>query len=536
MLSLWGAPLAAAGTGAAAAAPSGDLPVTDYLGIPAAVGAVVTVVCFFASVWLVRRRERNRDNTGQVPRDWLERPILGSGAWTANDSWATNISTGFVVVGTILGATTAANSLFPGIALDRFAIANIAAGFFVAAAPVLFGIMYSWFTVGNPGLTADSTVMLAGLSAATIAVPSGATVTIAADTAVQDNTSRWVVLRAGGAYQIPQGARIHVVSGVRAAAQRCVDAAATGIADAAQGATQTAIQAAVTDVRLSMERALAKAVVEPPPAAAPAAPDAQDAPVAQVAGSPADAIAGQVAGAISWDDVTAATRQAVRCAHPRPDSIRPGAVDGIVGALRQAVAQSRIETSQTYGAMAYSGAADIGALPDSVLLLSDCNGMWTVSKDDVVGPNPPPRADTPLQHPVLIHSAGGAKVTVTGAADITVPEGAVVSSPSPRLSSYPLPRQRQLMAPQGTNLIVANLRIILAVNLLTMFGIGAQLGIAGVLTAYSDATGFGQIWALIALGAVAVFAIVYAATATRAVSDPQPGSSLSAQAGTSFTL
>jgi hypothetical protein len=92
------------------------------------------------------------------------------------------------------------------------------------------------------------------------------------------------------------------------------------------------------------------------------------------------------------------------------------------------------------------------------------------------------------------------------------------------------------MAPQSGNLIVADLGIILTVNLLTMFGIGAELGIGGVVAGVSklNATGLGLITA--ALAVVAVMVIVYAATATRAMADPQPGSSISSQSGASFTL
>jgi hypothetical protein len=47
-------------------------------------------------------------------------------------------------------------------------------------------------------------------------------------------------------------------------------------------------------------------------------------------------------------------------------------------------------------------------------------------------------------------------------------------------------------------------------------------------------TGLGLITA--ALAVIAVMVIVYAGTATRAIADPQPGSSMSSQSGASFTL
>jgi hypothetical protein len=540
-MNLWGAaPLMAAGTGTST--PSYRvLPVTDYLGIPAAAGLVITLLSLGLSVWLVRHQDRRRDSDSKATPidDWLERPILGSGAWTANDSWATNISTGLVVVGSFIAVIASPSGMFPNIALDRFALANVAAGFFVAAAPVVFGILYSQFTAANPGLTADATVKLLGLSVATIAVPSGATVTIAADTAVQDDTSRWAVLRAGGAYQIPVDATIKVVAGVHAAAERCVTAAEAAIAAAAPRASDAAIQAATEGLRLALERALAIAVAKPDaPAGGPAADDIEE----------------LVAGVIDGDSVGAAAEQAVLAANADDvlghvtDVLGPltgktrARVKGIVSALKQAARVFATDTAQsyapsaknpaTYPALAYSGTADIGVLPGSVVLLSGCSGQWTVAQADVLRPAPP--ADTPLKHPVLVHADSGVKVTVTGAADITLGPGAVICAP--QRAPYSLPKLRRLMAPQGTNLIVANVRMVLAVNILTMFGIGAELGIAGVLAALSSATAFGKGWIYAALAAVAVLAIWYAATATRTVADPQPGSSLSAEAGTSFTL
>jgi len=519
MGNVWGAaPLMAAAGAGTASPPDRQIWVFYYLAVPALAGLFITALAFAASVVLVRRHDR--DWQAEDDPDWLDRPILGSGAWTANDSWVTNISTGFVVVGTFLAATASPTGMFPGIALDRFAFVNIAAGFFVAAGPVLFGLLYSRFTARNPGLTADATVGLLGLRAATIAVPSGATVTIAADTAIHDDTPRWAVLRAGGAYQIPPNAKIQVVAGVREAANRCVAAARAAIDAAAPQASAAAIQAATESLRLAVERAVAQA------AAGPGAADG---------GPAAGAVPGLVATAVTSEAVGAAARAAVLAANaPAPGAAPPDVlarVADIVSDMEQAARQTTVAQEQ-FPALAYAGAADIGVLPGSVVMPSGCRGQWTVAQADVL--RPPPPADTLFEHPVLIHAAGGVKLTVTGAADVTLGKGAVISAP--RRVPYPLPKTRQLMAPQGTNLIVANLRMVLAVNTLTMFGIGAELGVAGVLAAFSVASALGKGWIFAALGVVGLVVTWYAATATRAVADPQPGSSISAQAGTSFTL
>ena len=78
--------------------------------------------------------------------------------------------------------------------------------------------------------------------------------------------------------------------------------------------------------------------------------------------------------------------------------------------------------------------------------------------------------------------------------------------------------------------------MIIAANFITMFGIGAEIGIAGVLAYFSEATQFWRVVMFCGIAVVAILVFVYAKTATRTMADPQPGSSLSAQAGTSFTL
>lgn len=184
---------------------SRDVTLTDYLLIPILVGLGITLASLVFSVVLVRRNDRKGTNGSDGLRDLLQRPILGSGAWTANDSWATNITTGLVVVGAVLSAVTASTSLFPGVALDEFSLVTIAAGFFVAAAPVLFGILYSSMTTRQPGLVADATVALPHLRAGIISIPSGASITMAGDTTMQDGSGGWATVRGGGSYQVLPG-------------------------------------------------------------------------------------------------------------------------------------------------------------------------------------------------------------------------------------------------------------------------------------------------------------------------------------------
>jgi hypothetical protein len=80
------------------------------------------------------------------------------------------------------------------------------------------------------------------------------------------------------------------------------------------------------------------------------------------------------------------------------------------------------------------------------------------------------------------------------------------------------------------------MRTMLIANMVTMLGLGAELGIAGVLAYFSEAATLGRIILMCAIAFVGLLVLTYARSATRAMADPQPGSSLSAQAGTSFTL
>ena len=136
------------------------------------------------------------------------------------------------------------------------------AGFFVAAAPVVFGILYSCLTALRPGLIADATVQLPGLRTATISVPSGASITLAADTAIQDGSTQWAKVRGGGSYQITPGATIQVAAGVQAIARPCYEAAERAVADVLAKAVADVLAKAVADasaeaaVRASVDAAV----------------------------------------------------------------------------------------------------------------------------------------------------------------------------------------------------------------------------------------------------------------------------------------
>jgi hypothetical protein len=107
---------------------------------------------------------------------------------------------------------------------------------------------------------------------------------------------------------------------------------------------------------------------------------------------------------------------------------------------------------------------------------------------------------------------------------------------APRRHCPALPTGRHLLVPQGSSTMVANMGLVILAALMTIFGIGVQIGLAAVLIGYSGASPWGRGTLLALIAAAALFTLYYSTTAIRALADPQPGSSLSAVSGTSFTL
>ncbi len=562
---------------------SRDVTLTDYIWIPAIAGGVMALLLFFFSVLFVKVYDWDGTKLTGWTRAWWSRPILGSGAWTLNDSWATNISTGLVAVGAILAVTTAANSLFPGIALDRFAIVNIAAGAIVVAAPAVFGILYSWFTARNPGPTADATVKLPDNAVATIEVPSGASVTMSGDATVRESAGERerVQVRAGCTYQVPPGTVITVQAGEQAVLWATVqqvakaavrEAARAAVREAwrlgATAAIEAAVEAGNAAAMHEAARATARAVVMqagqadvPPMVAAQADTAALKQLISQEA---ARAVKLAVAPAVNRavrrqvvQVVTQAVLQAVRQAGQpaAPPADHADAVRRIAEAARDATRNAKREVE----IMAFPGTGDIGVRPGNIVLINAPVGTWTIQASDQLSPParggqqpapPPPPAPAPwwwppapsptapadvtISYPARIEAPGGVKVTAVGTADVTFPEGTVIAAP--RRGIYKLKRPRRLLTPQGSNVLVANMGMLVIANILTMFGIGAEIGVAFVLAHFSEATQPGLGFIFGAIAAVALLVFVYARTAVRTMADPQPGSSISSQAGTSFTL
>jgi hypothetical protein len=463
----------AAGAAPASMAASFSRPVSvgDYLAIPAAAGLAMVLVLLGLALVFVRIYDwdskpipgaQRSDGRGFSPRwpdgKYWQYIVAASGAWTASDSWATNIAPVIGILATAFSVTTAASALFPGVDLGRFELLNLAAITIITATPFAFSILYAKWTAKNPGLTTDSAivppVLLADFAAAGSLPPAAVTVST------------------------PVGATLTVPGG----------AAVGGVDEKEEIAWITPRGEAALIIEVTHMGAVPKylkdgATVQVPPR------------------SMLDVIPGECMALPGVADLVVAGDSALRITFS-DDALLALPADQLSGTTAAAKSNGPDEAP---GAGAGKGAQ--GGKP----------------------------ADTPLGSPVWVLAPGGAKVTVNGTANVVLPTGTNVTAP--RREEYRLEADRHVLVPQGSNTMVANMRLVIASALMTIFGIGIQVGIAGVLAfGYSDASPAGRWLALLVVVVVAVFTLIYSTMAIRTLADPQPGSSLSAVSGTSFTL
>jgi hypothetical protein len=203
---------------------SRDVTLADYLAIPALAGAVLALLLLLLTMLRFRIYGPKGFPLGFGGRDFWGHSVTASGAWSLRDSWATNITSGLVVVGIILAGTTAAGSLFPGVPLDRFAIVSVAAAGIVLIAPAILGILRMEFMNRNPSMAAADLLLPDNESAyitlrsmASIMISSNATVRAAADQGmasssppVRVSSGHSIHVAPGAVIQIPGGGRMNI--------------------------------------------------------------------------------------------------------------------------------------------------------------------------------------------------------------------------------------------------------------------------------------------------------------------------------------
>lgn len=423
----------------------------EYLAIPLAVGVGMAAALFICVLVFVRLYNRDEEPKRILPsRAFWQYIVLASGAWTANDSWATNIAAIVAFLGTVLAAASATNSLFPGVALDRFSILTALTGAIVVSVPLVFAPLYARWTAKNPGVTEDAVI----------------TPTVVLCAAC---TARMVAPRRVGGWLSCIRRRPEPEMGLLAAAT-------SGPADF--GTHDGDLGPAIS------------------------------APAGATITMPASAVIASIGS-------------------PQPTGVKAGTVIGVP-------LDSRIRLIRG-ASMALPGGSDILASGDIALLITGRGGGLTVPATDIAtaSPGEPPGtpASTPgdkaLRFPVFV-TAPAVTITVAGAGELTLPDGTQIAAP--RRPVDPLHADRVLPVPQASSsALVANMGLVLIPALITMLGVGALLGTAGVLAfGLSDGTAISRWLALAGLAVLAGWTIYYSTTAIRALADPQPGSSLSA--------
>jgi hypothetical protein len=135
----------------------------------------------------------------------------------------------------------------------------------------------------------------------------------------------------------------------------------------------------------------------------------------------------------------------------------------------------------------------------------------------------------------------GAVVTVVGVADLTLPSGTeVITSASaapdrPESAPSKLGQEAIVKVPPAGNVMDADMRSVVPAAMVTMFGIGAELGILGVMAwSLSAESTVIRACTVAVLTVAALIVVGYAGSTTRSLADSGLGSALSASS-TSFT-
>lgn len=173
------------------------------------------------------------------------------------------------------------------------------------------------------------------------------------------------------------------------------------------------------------------------------------------------------------------------------------------------------------------------AAGSTITVSNDMGGPAGAPGADGAGPGTAGRGVAAAGQAPIIAQAGAA-VTVAGAADIELLRDTEFTAP--HRARTKLREEALLKVPVRDNAIAADLRSVIPAAAVTMFGIGAELGIAGVLGGSISAKIFSARAIAVAVGAVlALVTLWYAAVSTRTLPSPAAGSALSAE-GTSYTL
>jgi hypothetical protein len=571
-----------------------------YIVFPLVGAFAMAILLLGLSLWRIRVYNWNREKQGPfskrqanapklqryVNKEFWRHEVFASGAWTLNDSWATNIATGIAVVMAAVGLVPATDLFFRGVALDRFSALSTIAGGIAAAAPLAVAVRYARWIRRHPGVTDDaelrpvatwpdtsrqldqdrSLILTSGTLIAVeqgdllepdpadgkkpadqkppadqkvraqLAASAAARLTASPSATTASADGEWVVLLPSTkppTVEMPGGTEVVLASGQRTKLRR------TAVVDLPVGAAARipAVEWDVLVVAVQAEDAgdriaaagwavvLAEIQAEVKGDQA----NAGDQALGNPEGDPAMKI-----GVPSGATVTASWGATV-CDQ---ESIHPRAAHVQVGGKILVPPDSTIQVMASQ--IALPGGSDLMVSGTSVLRVSGRDparpgGMLAISGSDVTLPKDASADDIQLPLPAIITSPFGAKVTVNGVAEVTVPLHTTVKTRYRKEFEIDNVRSH-IRLPQSSNALAGTMGMILLAGLVTMLGIGMQIGIVAVLVGLSETTHWARALMWAGLFGLAAFTLHYSVTAIMALADPEPGSSMSTTAGASFTL
>ena len=181
-----------------------------YLVIPVLTGAFLVLVLVTLTMLIGVPCLDARTGTAHAGgKFWISR-FYASGAWTFNDSWATNIGTLGTTIGVLLAAGGTLQSIFSTLDLNPFVIMNVACGGVIASAPLLFGIVNVMCSHRFPMALADASVRVG--KDITMLVPAGASIAVPGGATIGTGKEK-VLVKAGGTIPAPPGSTVTIKSG-----------------------------------------------------------------------------------------------------------------------------------------------------------------------------------------------------------------------------------------------------------------------------------------------------------------------------------
>ena len=594
------ATLVLGGTSALPLAIARNIKFVGYIVFPLVGAFAMAILLLGFSLWRIRVYNWNREKQGPfrkdqanvhkkllkyVNKEFWQHEIYASGAWTLNDSWATNITTALAVITAAIGLVPATELFFHGVALDRFSILSTIAGGLAAAAPLVVAVRYASWIHRHPGVTDDAELSLptgtwpdsgrrldgsfpliltsgtliavdqkdlpepdppdakkpAGQGSsphqkvrAQLAVSAFAKLTAPALATTASADGEWVVLLPGAepaTVELLGGTEVVLASGQHTELKQLAEiglpvGAVARIAAPSWDVLMAAVQAEDAADRIAAAGWPVLLVVVQDENEAQDQDEAGDQPRRNDSVTEIDVPSGATV-TVLWG----ATVCDQESAEPRAAHVQAGGKIQIPPDSTIRVTARRI---------ALPGGSDMMLHGTSVLLVSggdhaDPCGTLSIVGSDVTLPKDALADDVQLPLPAFVTSPSGAKITVNGVAAVTIPVRTEVRTRYRR--EFPLkdgPLHTRL--PQGPNSLGGTMGMTLLAGLVTMFGIGMQIGIVAVLIWLSEATHWAQALMWAGLFGLVVFTLLYSVTAIRALADPEPGSSMSTTAGTSFTL